>query len=245
MIKIFNIFLFVFLIFAFLFLVFWKTTKTAKIEPQVKPSNMNKNNGQISLPQPNLKGQISLEEAIVNRRSQRDFSDKPLTLSQLSQILWAAQGITNKEMEFRTAPSAGALYPLEVYVLVRSNGVETLKAGVYHFLPKNHSIEIVKESDLTNELVQVALGQSFLADAAVNIVIAAEYERTTGKYGERGVKYVHMEVGHVSQNIYLQVESLGLGTVTIGAFHDKDITSLLNLPPNHHPLYLMPIGWPK
>lgn len=199
----------------------------------------------ISLPQPNLKGELSLEETIVRRRSRRDFLDQPLTLTQLSQVLWAAQGITDKKAGFRTAPSAGALYPLKIYIAAKENGVENLKSGVYHYLPENHSIKIIKEGDLSQNLAQAALGQSFIADAAINIIIAAEYERTTGKYGDRGVQYVHMEVGHVGQNIYLQVESLGLGTVVVGAFNDEQAAKLLGLPENHQPLYIMPIGWPK
>lgn len=189
----------------------------------------------ISLPPPKTKGGVSLEEAIAKRRSERDFLDKPLNLTQLSQILWAAKSV----------PSAGALYPLELYLVVGKKGVENLEAGVYHYLPQKHSIKIHKRGDLRRDLAEAALGQYFLAEAPVSLVITADYERTTGKYGERGVRYVHIEVGHVGENVYLQAEALGLGTVVVGAFHDEEVTKILNLPPTHKPLYLMPLGWPS
>ena len=189
----------------------------------------------IFLPAPKVKGEISLEEAIAQRRSKRDFLDKPLTLTQLSQILWAAKSV----------PSAGGLYPLEIYVVVGENGRENLKAGVYHYLPEKHAVEIGKSGDLRHELAQAALGQYFIAEAPITLVIAAEHERTTGKYGQRGIRYVHIEVGHVGENIYLQAETLGLGTVAVGAFNDEEVSQVLNLPENYKSLYIMPIGYPR
>jgi SagB-type dehydrogenase family enzyme len=198
----------------------------------------------ISLPDPRLKGEMSLEEAILERRSRRSFVDSPLTLAEVSQILWAAQGITDS-IGLRAAPSAGALYPLDVYVVVGSQGVEELEEGVYHYLPQSHSLQLTLAGDVRQTLASLSIQQMFIAQAPLSLLITAEYERTTGKYGERGVRYVHMEVGHVGQNVYLQVEALGLGTVTVGAFQDEEIARALNLPPNYMPLYVMPIGHPE
>ena len=196
----------------------------------------------VPLPSPKTKGEMSLEEAISRRRSQRNFTDESLTLEELSQILWAAQGLTNKERGFRSAPSAGALYPLDVYVVVGEVGVTNLDSGVYHYLPENHSLENLSGGDFRNALMKVCLGQTFIADAPVSLVITAEYERTTVKYAERGERYVHMEAGHTAQNIYLQAASLGLGTVTVGAFDDEAVSEVLSLPQAHKPLYVMPLG---
>jgi len=225
------------LILAFLGFFLWQTRKTKEVEPMAKNNSF--------LPEPRLKGEISLEEAIFKRRSQRNFLNKPLSLSQLSQILWAAQGVTDKSTGFRTAPSAGALYPLEIYLLVKEKGVEGLEVGVYHYQPEKHSLELYLKGYSHSDFVRACLNQQACNLAPVSLVIAAEYERTTGKYGERGKRYVEIEVGHVGQNIYLQAETLGLGTVAIGAFIDGEISQVLNLPPSHKPLYIMPIGYPK
>jgi SagB-type dehydrogenase family enzyme len=197
----------------------------------------------ISLPEPRLKGEMSLEQAILERRSTRDFKGSPLTMAEVSQILWAAQGITD-ETGLRAAPSAGALYPLEVYFVVGEQAVEGLGEGVYHYLPQRHSLELSLQGDLRQALARLSLDQTFIAEAPVSLVITAEYERTTWKYGERGVRYVHMEAGHAAQNVYLQAEALGLGTVTVGAFQDEKIAEALNLPSSYRPLYVMPIGQP-
>jgi len=197
----------------------------------------------IQLPAPTVKGKVSLEEAIKKRRSKRRFQDKPLNIAQISQILWAAQGITEEREFKRAAPSAGALYPLDIYLVVRK--VEELEAGVYHYSPEGHTIDMTLKGDLQNSLARACLGQMFIADAPLCIVITAEYERTTIKYGERGIRYVHMEAGHVGENIWLQVVALGLGTVSIGAFWDDEVSRVLNLPKEYRPLYVFPIGYPK
>jgi len=186
---------------------------------------------------------MSLEEAILKRRSRRDFGDSPLTLGEISQILWAAQGITDKT-GLRAAPSAGALYPLDLYLVVGKQGVAGLGEGVYHYLPQSHSLEPTLEGDVRQTLARLSAGQMFIAEAPLSLLVTAEYERTTKKYGDRGVRYVHMEAGHVGQNVYLQAEALGLGTVTIGAFQDEEISQALDLPSGHRPLYVMPIGQP-
>jgi SagB-type dehydrogenase family enzyme len=198
----------------------------------------------ISLPEPRLKGEMSLEEAILERRSTRDFQDSPLTMAEVSQILWAAQGVTD-ETGLRAAPSAGALYPLDLYLVVGEQGVEGLGEGVYHYLPQGHSLELSLQGDVRQTLARLSLDQTFIAEAPLSLLITAEYERTTWKYGERGVRYVHMEAGHAAQNVYLQAEALGLGTVTVGAFEDEKIAEALDLPASYKPLYVMPIGHPQ
>ncbi len=197
----------------------------------------------IKLPPPIVKGKISLEEAIKKRRSERDFQERALSLRQVSQILWAAQGITEEKGFKRAAPSAGALYPLELYLVVKK--VEELEAGVYHYHPDNHTPYLMLRGNYQMALAKACLGQMFIADAPVSVVIAAEYERTTAKYGERGLRYVHIEVGYVGENICLQVVALGLGTVPIGAFWDEEVSRLLSLPKNYKPLYVLPVGYVK
>ncbi len=193
----------------------------------------------IELPEPRFESETSLEEALKQRRSARNYKDGPISLSDISQLLWAAQGITN-ERGFRTAPSAGALYPLEVYLV--AGNVENLPEGVYKYQPREHALKKIAEGDRRKELDRAALGQSSVSDSAADIVIAAIYERTTRKYGERGVKYAHMEAGHAAQNIYLQAVPLGLGTVAIGAFEDDRIGEILRMEKDEHPLYIMPVG---
>lgn len=213
-----------------------------KISPQKKEETMAiKNEETVSLPPPKTSSQVSLEETISKRRSRRNFTDQSLTLKQISQILWVAQGITNKEKGFRSAPSAGALYPLEIYLVVAENGVRDLAVGVYHFNPQEFNLKRLLVDDLCQDLAAAALGQTAISQAPVNLVIVAIYERTTQKYGDRGKHYVHMEVGHVGQNIYLQAEALGLGTVTIGAFNNEQVKQVLELT-KEEPLYIMPLG---
>lgn len=193
----------------------------------------------IALPTPLYDSNISVEKALLERRSIREYRLEPLTLAEISQLLWAAQGITHPA-GLRTAPSAGALYPLEIYLL--ASNVTDLRAAIYRYKPESHTLSLIAEGDQRPALCQAALGQSAVQDAAAVIVIAAIYERTTVKYGERGVSYVHMEVGSAAQNIYLQATSLNLGTVFIGAFHDDDVKKILHMAADEQPLGLMPVG---
>ena len=193
----------------------------------------------ITLPEPKNSGTMSVEEALFERRSVRNYKDEALTLTEVSQLVWAAHGITNVR-GYRTAPSAGALYPLEVYVV--AGNVEGLPAGVYKYRPQEHELEKVAGGDVRAELCAAAIDQECVEDGAVVLVFAVVYERTTGKYGERGVRYVHMEVGHASQNVYLQVVSLGLGTVVIGAFNDEEVGRLLQMQDDERVLCIMPVG---
>jgi len=153
--------------------------------------------------------------------------------------LWAAQGITDPR-GLRTAPSAGALYPLEVYVV--AGDVVDLSAGVYKYDPHNHELLKVLADDIRAELARAALNQAWVKEAAINIVFTAVYERTTVKYGERGVRYVHIEAGHAAQNLCLQATAMDLGIVTVGAFHDEQVKEVLNLPDDEQPLYIIPVG---
>ncbi len=196
--------------------------------------------GLIRLPQPELTGEVSVEEAIARRRSIRSYSDSPLRLEEISQLLWAAQGITDPVRGFRSAPSAGATYPLAVFLVVREGGVPGLGAGVYEYLPAEHSLRPVRSGDLSRELAEAALGQPWVRDAPACLVIAADYSRTTSVYGERGVRYVHMEAGHVGENVYLQATAMGLGTVAVGAFHDSEVAEILQT--DLAPLYIFPVG---
>ena len=191
----------------------------------------------IQLPQPATKGKISLEEAISKRRSQRNFARKDLGLEQISQLLWSAQGITAKKgnFSFRAAPSAGALYPMEIYLLS--------KDGLYHYLPEGHQLEQLSQGDLRNSLSNSALGQASISQAPVSIVICAVYARITSKYGERGIRYSHIEAGHIAQNMHLEAVALGLGSVPIGAFDDSQVKKVLSLPKDEEPLYIIPVGY--
>ncbi len=198
----------------------------------------------IPLPPPQWEGKISVQKAIKGRRSRRDFQNQPLSLALLSQILWSAQGITDEGSGFRAAPSAGAQYPLDVYVVIGQGGIEELEAGTYRYLPYEHSLRLVSEGDIREELTEACLGQRYMAEAPLSVVMTAEYDRITDRYGERGVRYAHIEVGHVGENIYLQAEALGLGTVMVGAFYDEEVVELLGLSPQHEPLGVMAIGYP-
>lgn len=191
----------------------------------------------MRLPEPKFKSDISVEEALLNRRSVREFGEDSLTIERVSQLLWSAQGITSK-WGGRTSPSAGALYPLEIYVLVGK--VKGIKAGFYHYEPDKHSLTPKNDKDLREELTKASLKQEEILVAPVTLVIAAVYKRTMKKYGQRGMRYVHMEAGSVGENIYLQCGSLGLGTVSIGAFEDEEVKKVLGI--SEEPLAIFPVG---
>ncbi len=197
----------------------------------------------IKLPFPNPQGKISVEEAISKRRSVRRFRAQPLSLAQLSQLLWSAQGITGTGGR-RAAPSAGATYPLEIFVAIGEHGIESLAAGIYHYQVDSHSLSLHLSGDLRQKLADTALGQSFIANCPVDIVVCALHPRTAYRYGRRGERYVHMEVGHVGQNVSLQAVALGLATVMVGAFEDEEVGKVLKLEEQIKPLYIIPIGKP-
>ena len=193
----------------------------------------------INLPNPQHEGTTSLEQCLKERRSSRNYQQNPVPLEKVAQLLWAAQG-TNRKEGYRTAPSAGALYPLEIYVV--AGNVTGLTQGIYRYLTNSHQLEVIAEGDKRTELSRAALGQRCVKDCAVILVISAVYERTTGKYGKRGIRYAHIEVGHAAQNIYLQAVSLHLGTVFVGAFYDERVHEIMRMKENEVPCCIMPVG---
>ncbi|MBU0686313.1 MAG: SagB/ThcOx family dehydrogenase [Candidatus Margulisbacteria bacterium] len=190
----------------------------------------------IQLPAPKTASATSLEESIKKRRSERTFSNKDLSLAQLSQLLWAIQGITDPDWGLRSAPSAGAIYPLEIYVIKAS--------GVFHYLPQKQALDQFSEEDLRSALSQAALGQAFVAEAPVTFIIAADFQKVRQKYGGRTERYVHIETGHAAENLLLQATAMGLGAVPVGAFWDDVVKKVINLPEDLHPIYIIPVGYP-
>ena len=195
----------------------------------------------MELPLPRTKSTISLEEVLSQRRSVRSYAKEPLILDELAQLLWAAQGSTGPN-SLRTAPSAGATYPLETYAIVGE--VEGLEPGLYHYEPDSHTLSLVKQGDIRAELSEASLKQAQVADAAASIILSAVYDRTTTPYGDRGQMYVHMDVGHAAQNVLLQATALGLGSVPVGAFRTRTVAALLGLTEGELPLYILPVGRP-
>ncbi len=188
----------------------------------------------ITLPKPNQDGSMPLERAIAARRSRRDFLPRPLTLEQIGQLTWAAQG-QDASSRYRTVPSAGATYPLELFVATSD--------GFFRYLPAKHALEKLTDQDLRAALASAAWGQGFVEAAPLTLVFAAQFPRTTKRYGQRGVRYVYMEAGHAAQNVHLQAEALGLGSVAVGAFDDASVSEVLSLPDYLEPLYLVVVGY--
>jgi SagB-type dehydrogenase family enzyme len=183
----------------------------------------------------------SLLRVLHQRRSIRDFSRASLTLADAAALLWAAQGVTHPD-GLRTAPSAGALYPLETFLVAQR--VEDLPIGVYHYLPDGHALAVVPRAGTPQDLAAAALGQECVERAAAVIVFTAEPVRTTRKYGERGLRYVHLEAGHAAQNVCLAAVALGLGTVVVGAFDDDGVRRVLRPVHVAEPLCLVAVGRP-
>ncbi|MCX7861813.1 MAG: SagB/ThcOx family dehydrogenase [Bacteroidales bacterium] len=196
-----------------------------------------KENEIINLPTPNKKSNISIEEALQSRRSVRSYKKDSLSIEQIGQLLWAAYGSTSGRK--KTCPSAGATYPLEIYLLAAE--VKGISTGLYRYNSANHSIIKIQHTDIRKQLTEASLNQEYIENAPASIIIAADFKRTTKAYGARGERYVYMEVGHCGQNIHLQCESLNLGTVIIGAFEDDKVKQILHI--NEDPLYIMPIGY--
>ncbi len=194
------------------------------------------------LPHPVLDGRMSFEKALSLRRSIRAYLPAPLSLAEISQILWAAQGITG-EGKLRAAPSAGALYPILIYLVVEK--VESLQPGIYRYSPENHEITRLKDGTFLKQLADAALGQSCVETCAAALIIAANYERLRYRYRERSERYAHIEAGHVAQNVYLQAETIGLATVNIGAFYDNEVSKVVGLDSKEIPLCIMPLGKKK
>jgi len=191
----------------------------------------------VVLPPPAREGGLSLTETLWRRRSVRSFADKALTEAQISQLLFAAQGISDPRRGLRTAPSAGATFPLETYLVTRT--------GIFHYLPQNHALRRIATGDLRDKLADAALGQEAVRSAPAVIVFAACFERTTARYRSRGERYVWIEVGHAAQNVHLQAVALGLSSVPVGAFEDTAIAQIIGLPAAEKILYLIPVGWAR
>jgi len=188
----------------------------------------------ITLSKPSGEGSIPLDKAISARRSRRDFLPKPLTLEQIGQLAWSAQG-RQVGGRYRTAPSAGATYPLELFVVSGD--------GMFRYLPAEHSLEELTDRDVRAALAAAAWGQKFIEESPLTLVFAAEFSRTTTRYGRRGIRYVYMEAGHAAQNVHLQAESLGIGSVAVGAFDDASVAKVLSLPEDLEPVYMVVAGY--
>jgi SagB-type dehydrogenase family enzyme len=187
----------------------------------------------------------NLAVLLGKRYSCRNFQNKILKIDDIATVLWATYGKKHDSLTqaTRIIPSAGATYPLELYVVVGENCVDKLEAGVYRYLIEDHSLEFITKGDKRKELARACLGQNFLYEAGVSLVITAKFDRTTNHYGSRGQRYVYMEAGHASQNTYLAVTNLGLATCEVGAFDDDSVKRLLNLVRDCEPLSVMPIGY--
>ena len=217
-----------------LFAVGMVSVSAAKTNLSKKPKRK-----MIPLPAPKTEGGPALTEALAKRRSIRNFDpDRVLTDAELGQLCWAAQGINRPGGRFRTCPSAGATYPLEMYIVTAR--------GVYHYLPKPHAVEEWAPGDLRGKVQSAALNQPWVGRAPAVFVLAADFRRTAKKYGARAKRYVHIEAGHAAQNLHLQAVALNLGSVPVGAFIDRRVAKVLGLPALQTPLYLVPIGqYPK
>lgn len=191
----------------------------------------------IVLPEPRSTSTVALETAIARRRSKHHFVDQELTPEELSQLLWALQGVTHSG-DARSAPSAGGIYPLEIFV--------SSKDGLFTYDPVAHQLELVGSGDLRRSLSHAALGEEALSEAPAVFIISTTFEKMSERFGEeRGVRYALLECGHAAQNILLQAEALGLASVPIGTFRDADVEQFLDLPPNNHVIYLIPVGVPS
>lgn len=199
----------------------------------------------MQLPDPTTDGDVSLERTIHQRRTVRSFNSKALTLKQLSQLLWAAQGITGPGGFKRTAPSAGALYPMDIYGAVGGGCIGTLNPGVYLHDPAPHSFSLTQGGDVRRDIAMASLGQMWMSYAPITFVITAEYSRIMGKYGQRGVRYAMIEAGHIGQNIFLQSQAMGLEAGIVGAFEDQKVIQVMGIKKTHEPLLLMPVGYKK
>ncbi len=244
-ISLFSFFVFGILILGgFLFFFVFKGITPADNKPvsELSASQQNEivmDGNKMELPGPRKTGGMSLTEALVLRRSVRSYSSDPLTPSEVSQLLWSAQGVTN-ERGFRTAPSAGATFPLEMYVMV--NNVTGMEKGIYYYDPFENTLEVINTEDVSAALTRASLSQSMISEGAIVLIFGAVLERTESRYGERAERYVYNEIGHASQNVHLQAAALDMGTVVIGAYRDEEVENILQLGEEIRVLYMMPVG---
>lgn len=241
-----KIFRIVMISFAFVMIVSFQLNNNTSATMLNNPDPQTRN--KQFLPEPRLTSDISVEEALLNRRSVREFKTDPVKMDDVSQLLWAAYGITHKQSSpdflrggLRTAPSAGGLYPLEIYLV--TGNVEGLKPGIYKYHSELHQLELLSEGDIRKDLANAALAQDFIAQAPASLVFSAVFKRTTQKYGKRGrERYVCMDLGHSAENVYMQAVALNLGTCAVGAFTDEMVAMVMQLPDEETPLYIMPFG---
>jgi SagB-type dehydrogenase family enzyme len=209
--------------------------------PAAEPEAVKSSSGATTaLPEPQRQGDISVEEALDSRESRRSYGDTPLGLSDIGQLLWSAAGLGVDAVSgaTRTAPSAGGIYPIELYLV--TGETEGLEAGVYLYDPLSHSLTSISSGDVREGLADAALSQGFISQAPVSIVMVADYGRSSGRYGDRGERYAHMDAACASENVALQAEAMGLGTVVVGAFSDDAVAGIINT--QGTPLIIMPIG---
>ena len=183
----------------------------------------------IKLPKPKAIIKATLDYCLKNRKSIRDFTDEPISLEELSYLLWASTGIQRKEhgYEFRTAPSAGALYPIETYVVI--NNVKDLKNGVYHYSIKDYTIEEMRLGDFGKKTANGALGQGMCARASAVFIWTSVFQRSKWKYGQRAYRYIYLDAGHIAENLALASTGLGLGSCQIGALFDEEINEIIDV----------------
>jgi SagB-type dehydrogenase family enzyme len=196
--------------------------------------------GDVVLPEPQKNSGTSIEEALLGRKSVRSFSDKEVTLEQIGQLCWAAQGITHGTG--RTAPSAGAIYPLTLYVVTGRVSGQNVSGSVYRYDPQNHKLIRIMDGDRRLALSSAAMGQASVKQAAVDFVITGKYEMVKAKFGDKGEMFTHLEAGHAAENICLQAVGLNLGVVTVGAFDGAAVSRALSLPEDETTLYIIPVG---
>jgi SagB-type dehydrogenase family enzyme len=198
----------------------------------------------IKLPEPKDKKVVYLDELLNKRYSIRTFKQKPISIDDLSYILWCSYGF--KKDGGRVVPSAGALYPLDIYIIAGSIEGERnmgIIPGIYHYLPDKHQIELIKKGDIRKDVANASLSQMWMASAPCMIAITCEYKRITSKYRDRGIRYAHMEAGNVSQNIFLATFNTGLGCGIVGAFNDDLVKTVMGINRMREPLLIMPIGY--
>jgi SagB-type dehydrogenase family enzyme len=220
-------------------IIFTILLEGSNVMSNIPVSNGYESESTIKLPPPKTDGNTSVEKALFNRRSYREYKTEHLNIEEISQLLWAAQGITGEGL-LRTAPSAGALYALNLYLA--AGEVKGIPEGFYKYDPFKHELHKISAEDIRAKISEAALSQSCLSSGKAFIVITGIYERISKKYGERGIRYTHIEVGHAVQNIYLQSVPLNIGTVIVGAFRDEEIQKVLNLPAEEIPFAIMPLG---
>ena len=202
--------------------------------------------GTFDLPPATVTSNMSVDQAIRSRRSVRTYSTTSLTLQDVSQLLWASQGITDTDRNYRTAPSAGHVFPMEMYMVTGNNSVQGLGAGIYHYNPFNHTLEKIAEGDMRYNLSQAAHQQKWVETAPISLIITGNYQKMKEKYPDERIstRFVDIEAGHIGENIYLEAVAHGMGTVAIGSFYDDQMINLLKLPSTETPIYIYPVGYP-